>query len=333
MFKLPDLPSPQAEIHELADFAELLAWDQGYVSERQILAAMGRIDENDHNVGCDDNDDRNAEGLDEVMNEVERRAAACGNGYPFALEREGTVLRYLPDDKNTRSDVYRYLLLSTRMNMTDNRTHAKIDGTALLEELAAHALRCYLGQTRSRSIVFGTASEGRFEDKVNNLCNKLGEGGRFRNISGSQVVAQDDKLDAVAWVPFSDKLRSQLVIFAQCKTGSNWGNLVTQLQPDIFIKNWMSEGYLLDPVRAFCISEAEDRSQWFHKQSYAGLFFDRCRIVDFCAELDSNLIKRVKTWYSVAKKTIVFAKASEAKKSRPKEALVKKTGAARRKLR
>jgi hypothetical protein len=51
MFKLPGIPSPQAEIHELADFAEWLAWKQGSVSHRQILADLGRLDENEPKRG------------------------------------------------------------------------------------------------------------------------------------------------------------------------------------------------------------------------------------------------------------------------------------------
>jgi hypothetical protein len=304
MFKLPDLPSPQAECHELADFAELLAWHRGSASAREIVAYLGRLDENDDNIGCDDNDDENADELDEVMNEIERRASACGRGYPFALECAGTVLRYAPNDEDHRSHVYRYLLLSTRLNMKDNRIHAGIDGAGLLEEVAANVLRCYLHPRRARSIVFGTSAPGGFTDKVNDLCHDLGEGGSFRNLDPGPVDANDDKLDTVAWVPFSDKSRGQLIIFGQCKTGSNWGGLVTQLQPEGFIKRWMTEGYLLNPLRAFCVTEAADRSRWCGSCIYAGLFLDRCRLVDFCEELSPALFERIKAWSQAAKATV-----------------------------
>lgn len=150
MFKLPDLPSTQAECHELADFAELLAWDKGSVSAREIAAYLGRLGENDRNVGCDDNDDETADEIDEVMNEIERRASACGGGYPFVLELKGTVLRHSPNKKDHRSDLYHYLLLSTRLNMTKDRVHVEIDGADLLEEIAAETLRCYLGKERAK---------------------------------------------------------------------------------------------------------------------------------------------------------------------------------------
>ena len=306
MFKLPNLPSAQAECHELADFAELLAWDKGSVSAREIEAYLGRLDDNDHNIGCDDNDDENADEIDEVMNEIERRASACGDGYPFALELEGTVLRHAPDDENHRTHLYHYLLLSTRLNMKDNRVHAGIDGADLMEEIAAETLHCYLGPKRARSIVFGTSAKGTFEEKVNKLCRDLGEGGTFRTIDAAAVDANDDKLDTVSWVPFADKSRSMIVVFGQCKTGSTWGEMITQLQPGGFIKRWMSEPYMLDPLRAFCVAEAYNRSRWAGCSIYAGLLFDRCRIVDFCEKPEQGLFDKIKAWSTAAKATVGF---------------------------
>lgn len=308
MFKLPDLPSPQAECHELADFAELLAWDKGSTSAREITAYLGRLGENDRNIGCDDNDDENADEMDEVMVEIGRRSTACGSGYPFVLEREGTVLRHAPKKTDHRTHLYHYLLLSTRLNMTKNRVHANIDGADLLEEIAAETLRCYLGPQRARSFVFGTAAPGTadFEAKINQLCRVLGEGGAFENKDKGSVVAKDDKLDTVTWLPFADNSRNQLIVFGQCKTGTSWDGMTTQLQPTAFIKRWMNETYIHDPLRAFCVSEAVNRARWVGHALYAGLLFDRCRIVDFCEKPDSKLLSKLIKWTTAAKATIGF---------------------------
>jgi hypothetical protein len=307
MFKLPNLPSPRAEPHELADFAELLAWDKGKTSAREIVAYLGRLDDNDGNVGCDDDDDENAAELDEVMNEVDRRRDACKDGYPFVLELDGTVLRSAPTDQNHRSHIYHYLLLATRLNMKTSCVHADIDGTKLLEELSAKVLQCYLGSERARTLVFGTGIQGGFEEKISHLCKQLGEGGCFRNVDDAAAQARDDKLDTVTWVPFSDGKPGQLIVFGQCKTGSNWRDLITQLQPDAFIKRWMSNGYfLLNPLRALCVSEAADRSRWSGVSVYAGLFLDRCRLVDHCESIDPELLDRVKAWNAAAKMTVTL---------------------------
>lgn len=307
MFKLPNSPSPQAEVHELADFAELLCWDHGLASKREIVAYLGRVDDNDSNVGCDDDDDENSESLDEVMNEIERRANACGDGYPFRLDLEGTVLRYHAETTSLHSILYRYLLLGTRLNMKDSRVHAGIDGADLLEKIAAHALKNYLGGTRARTLVFGTSAPGGFRDKVTALCRELGEGTGFRALDDASVQANDDKLDAVAWVPFSDSLPGQLIIFGQCKTGTNWGSLVTQLQPDAFIKKWMKDPILVNPIRAFCISEAADRSRWRGTCTVAGILLDRCRLVDFCENLAPDLLDTISRWTDAAKGTVTYS--------------------------
>ncbi len=297
MFKLPALPSPRSQIHELADFAELLALQQGTVSVREILAYLGRVSENDPNEGIDDEDDQSADVLDDVFLEMDRRGRSCAGGYPFRLEHHGTVLRHDAADTSVRADAYRYLLLSTRLNMAQDKLQNDIDGTGLLEELAALVLRCYLGSRRAQSIVFGTAMGGGFREKVDALCAVLGEGGGFSSIDPAPVQANDDKLDAVAWIPFTDGRVGKVVIFCQCKTGTNWKEQVSQLQPDAFIHRWMSaRSFLLTPVRAFCVSESTDPARWSGFSVYAGLLFDRLRVVDFLDQSDDALHARIRRW-------------------------------------
>ncbi|HMO15986.1 MAG TPA: hypothetical protein PKD64_19735 [Pirellulaceae bacterium] len=292
-FKLPNLPSPRAGLHELADFAEIAAWENGQVSEREIIAYLGRADDNDDNDGVNDAEEGATNLLPEVMNEIERRVRACNGGYPFSLSSEGTVLRF--DRSNVRiveSSVYRYLLLTTRLNMLSNKIYSGLDGTLLLEELAAHVFKNYLG-ARSKSLVFGTAVPGAFKDKVENLCHALKEGVGFRNFDGSSTQsAVDDKLDAVAWIPFSDETPGQLIIVGQCKTGTNWRGLENQMQPKQFATKWLKEPFLVTPLRVFCLSEAIDRTRMKSTQIACGILFDRCRLVDFCNGFDCTNIEK-----------------------------------------
>ena len=308
MFKLPALPSPRADVHELADFAELLAWQNDSVSAREILAYLGRTGDNEYNEGVDDEDDTNADALDDVMNEIDRRSRSCVGGYPFTLDLRGTVLRHDPEDASERAIVYRYLLLSTRLNMTAHKVQAEIDGTGLLEEISAAVLRCYLGYHRAQSVVFGTAIGGTFRAKVDALCGAIGEGGGFEALDPGPVNANDDRLDSVAWIPFSDRRAGKLIIFCQCKTGSNWKDHTTQLQPDAFIRRWMKHRtFLVVPIRAFCVSEATCPNAWNGLVSYAGLFFDRLRLVDYLDRIKPDLLERIRTWNSAA--VVVAARA------------------------
>ncbi|MCA9044342.1 MAG: hypothetical protein KDA69_08480 [Planctomycetaceae bacterium] len=298
MFKLPGHPSRQASVCELADFMELWAMQERLVSCTEVLRYLGRIDENFHNEGCEDDDSDNALVLDDVLNELDRRSKACRGGYPFSLSVEGTRLRH-QDSWSKPSSIYRYLLLSTRLNMLTSKVHGGIDGTELMEVLSAIVLKCYLGKNAD-SLVFGTALSGSFEKRVDTLCKSLGECGGFHPIDPAQVTAKDDKLDAVAWIPFPDEQPGQLIVFAQCKTGTNWQTLSSQLQPEAFGKRWLRRQPLVPPMRAFCVAEVQDPTRWQGACLYAGILFDRCRLVAFS---DQVAIRQFNKWSRAALKS------------------------------
>lgn len=297
MFKLPDRPTVRDGVHALADFAELLAWARRSVSIREIVALLGREGEAEPNEGCDDVDDEAAETLGDVMSEIERRKAACRDRYPYTVDATGNVLRYRSTGCADYDRLYGYLLLSTRLNMNTARTHAGIDGSLLLEEISAVALRQYLGAERAKSIVFGTAAgSADFPGKVTGLCRAMGEANGFRALDPAPVHANDDKLDVVAWLPFADRFPCQIIVFGQCKTGTTWAGQLGQLRPDAFVRKWINGSLLHEPLRAFCISEAADRTRWGGYAVEAGLLFDRCRLVDCCDKLDHGLSQKLMRW-------------------------------------
>lgn len=301
-FMLPHAPSPEADLQELADFAELRAWDRGTVSAREIVAALNRIDDNDSNSGCEDDEVENTDTLTDVFNELDRRASVCGAAYPFKVQENGDALRHTPiDPDNAPQVVYRYLLLGTRLNMLRHRSHAKIDGALLFEECSAAVLKAYLGSDKAKSFVFGTAAGGKFGDKVKSLCEQLREGGAFRSIDASGSTANDGKLDAIAWIPFADKREGQVIVFSQCKTGTTWKHLVTQCRPADFAKKWFERGYAVEPVRGFCVAESLDRSTWYSLCCDAGLVFDRCRLVEFSQGVTGQLLQKMLDWTKAAK--------------------------------
>lgn len=279
---------------------ELLSWRRGSVSIREVATYLVQIDEGQLMEGVEDREDQILQKLDEVMQEIEARSDACGVGYPFGQTAAG-VLTY--DDTKTRrpqNGIYCYLLLATRLNMAEDRNQSGVDGTQLFERLAEPILCNYLGG-RSRTIVFGTsAAEHSFSERVNRLCRALGEGEGFASLSGRIPSAGDDKLDVVAWTPFSDKLPGKTIVFGQCKTGTHWRDDIGQLQPDAFCDKWIRKPFGTPPVRTFLVSEAEDRFRFPETVQEAGLFFDRCRIVDCCEGVDDELARRIANWTDAA---------------------------------
>lgn len=198
------------------------------------------------------------------------------------------------------------MLLSTRLNMNSDRMQAGIDGTTLLEEISAEGLRCYLGDGRAKSMIFGTsAGSANFAGRVTALCKDIGEGFQFRNNQNLPMDVKDDKLDVVAWIPFADAKSSKIIVFGQCKTGTAWTQQLCHLQPDAFIKKWIDTPFTYDPARAYLLSEAVDRSRWAGYAIDGGLLFDRCRLVDCCSQIDQALLERVVDWSTAA---LVIAK-------------------------
>lgn len=300
MFKLPNPPSPGAAVREVADYLEYLAWKQKSVSEEEMKGILGQLSDNEYNEGCDDSDEPIEQLTEDAFREIERRKHSCANGYPFAINISGTVLRHLPKMTSTQNVAYRYLLLATRMDMAKSRKHDEIDGTLLFEELSECALKNYLGPSRARSIRFGTSSTGSgFAARLNNLCKELGEGGGYRRQIGAEFK-KDGGLDIVCWLPFADLRPAKLSIFAQCKTGTTWSEQVTHLDPGAFAKRWLEFPFPVTPVKAFCISEALDEPAWVESQYNSGILFDRCRIVECSRDLPKNVVRKMKRWSSAA---------------------------------
>ncbi len=267
----------------------------------KVIAAVNRLEENDHGDGVAE-DDPNEHRIEEAFSELEFRAGACRirHEYPFEIHKAGSTVRLADRSLSSRSPVYRFLLLATRLNMKDNRKHAGIDGTQLFERLSAQVAQEYLGE-RAESLVFGTGSRGAgFRNKIDDLCKRIGEGDRFDGKQGTSAHTRDGKLDVVAWKPFSDRRQGKLILFGQCKTGTNYRDSLTQIQPDSFCSKWLRSQPALPPVRVFFISEALSATGWYNAARDAGLLFDRCRIMDFCDIRDPGVLADMRSWTSAA---------------------------------
>ena len=301
MFKWPRTPAANADRHALADYAELVCWRDGNTSMAALSKDLGLLAENDYFDGVPE-EDPSAEVVREAYSEIECRREACGGGYPFVISDAGYTLSMDRDTDCPRHIVYQYLLLATRLNMKDDRMHAAIDGTLLLEDLSADVAREYFG-TCAEKLVFGTAATGRtFREKLVELCNKLGEGGGPSGQVASSTHVKDGGLDVVVWKPFSDERQGKLIGFGQCKTGIVQEDELPRLQPDAFCSNWMTKRPAFLPLRMFFVAEALSFNphEWYRNASYAGLLFDRCRLVEFSHCVNGDVMAKVKAWTAEA---------------------------------
>jgi hypothetical protein len=134
----------------------------------------------------------------------------------------------------------------------------------------------------------------------------LGEGGGFQARPGVNASNKnDDKLDVVAWKNFSDKESGKLILWGQCKTGTNWGTHLTATRPSDFAAQWLRDCFAVEPVRIFLLTEAIGKDKWYEYSRMGGILFDRSRIMDYSDNLPDNIKIDVKAWAKEAKRTYV----------------------------
>ena len=102
------------------------------------------------------------------------------------------------------------------------------------------------------------------------------------------------------WKHFSDGLAGKAIAFGQCKTGTNYKDTLTQLQPDSFCRKWMQSPPAMTPMRMFFIAEALPKGRWYNFTSDAGVLFDRCRIVDFSSQVSQDISAKIEGWTAAA---------------------------------
>ncbi|MDQ1351431.1 MAG: hypothetical protein QG657_1733 [Acidobacteriota bacterium] len=281
MYKIPDVPSSKADIHEIADFTEIECIKKKTVSAREVFSSIDKYDDHYYAGGVPE-DEALEPRLADAINEIDRRCLFCGGRYPFTVGSVGHVVKLNPAVDEAVREVYAFLLFATRLDMKNHREQNGIDGALLFEELSEYIGKHYFGE-RTESFLFGTASrENNFQNKIISLTKLMGEGRSFESrIDTSPNSNKDDGLDVVVWKPFSDFYPGKLIGFGQCKTGTHWKDNLTFLRPDSFCKKWFKDQPPADPVRLFFISESILRNQWYDLSAEGGILFDRCRIMDY----------------------------------------------------
>jgi hypothetical protein len=300
MYKFSGAPSSKNDLNELADFVELECLKNTQFSKNETISTVARL-EDDNDPSLQKIIDPIESKIEDVFGEIDYRMKFCNGSYPFILKSIGSVLKVNNGSNESAMGLYKFLLLATRLNMQTERFHGNIDGTLLFEKISKHILTNYLG-SRTKAFLFGTSSHGTsFESKVNELCKELNEGHGFinrNNLSAGNI--KDDALDIVAWKPFTDNYGGKLIAFGQCKTGTTWKTQTTHLRPDSFCKSWMRDMPSVDPIRIYFVCESLLRNKWYTTSAKAGIFFDRCRIMDFCQNIPTELNEEIKIWSDVA---------------------------------
>ena len=295
MFNRPNKNDPASVV---ADFIELQCFLQRVpVSANSLRSLYSIPDDEINNEGITSSDDYSIDTLEDGIKVCNQRSVDCPVGYPFYVTANAVSL-HTPDSLN--KEIYEFLLLSTRLNMRDESRQAGHDATKLFEELCAVVAAEYFGH-HSRSMVFGTAENDTFQDKVERVINSLNLTSTFRTPLGSTGRQKDAAVDVIAWIPFTDKKDSQMISIGQCKTGTHWENMLTATQPKVFFGSYFSGEPFADVERMFFMSESYGMDRWEERSRKAGIVFDRTRIMEFLPdELDPELSGRITEWNRAA---------------------------------
>ena len=289
-FNWPDTPALSDGPHVLADYAELMCWRNQGTSKQELISDMGQLAENCYEDGVPEEEEFHPT-LDSVFEEIDRRQEYCGGGYPFSIGGSGHVL-YPKEDSQLQYICYKFMLLATRLNMNEHRYYGEVD------RVAANAVREYFG-SGSKVLVFGARQgQANFAERVSALCKELGEGGGASDMDPSILRQRDGKLDVVVWKPFADRMEGKLIAFGQCKSGSSY--LGNDLYPQSFCDKWMQLPLSVAPIRLFLVAEALERTRWATQSIDNGLQFDRCRIVEHCRDICSDVLAEVSCWMQSA---------------------------------
>ncbi|MCU0917856.1 MAG: hypothetical protein MUC88_25325 [Planctomycetes bacterium] len=254
------LPSDIADPIALADWLELLA-----LTATDTNASYGDLQRVLNSLSVE-----NLDGvLNGTMSELNRRVDAARDSYPFTFS--GTLLQTRGDWRDYTSYVFCLLL-----SYCDDKKK-RIPGVRhelMFEQLSCIAAQKYIGGDVLRFGFPRRELPRGFRDALTVICGKVKE---WTPSTEKTLGRKDGGLDLIAWRHFPDQQIGKLILFGHCASGADWGEKITELQPDDFCSQWLG-GYKSPIVKTFFIPHRLSPDVFSDRAVSAKLFFDRCRI-------------------------------------------------------
>ncbi len=292
---LTPIHDSQHHHHLYADYCELITlFSNGdYVTPTHFVSRLSNdgiqvIDDIENDTGDeigalnDQLDDRKeAWGL-EVFLILSERATIFGDNYPFEVDDTKIVL------KNTIQPIqkiYLMLLLSSSLK------HFPILSPRLtteFEQVSFVALKNYLpNHAEVKHFGKNTDYSGSAIKKIRSLAAEMGLDVVERELeSVSPRNNQEEGLDLVGWIPFSDKIPSMVSLFGQCACGKKWHSKQNETRRYEVFLNF----YRIKPIHALFVPYAIGQLNGLFHQSKeineGSLVFDRKRITDLIEDAD-----------------------------------------------
>lgn len=227
--------------------------------------------------------DLQADTVDSVLGELERRCRLYGNSTPFTIngDRIGPVVKW---EKTPE------LLMCLIFSLKGARKQKGIDnGTKLFERLSNEAVKTYLG---GEAEVIGFPNKNNLLKQITSIAQKTSEEIGHRN---PKPKDKDKGVDIIAWKSHGDNRPNQIILLLQCGAGINFSEKKT-----ISIPAWRDfVHWSADPIPGIMIPHIVSSEELIELSDDYTLIFDRVRIYKAVynrALSDTSLRKQILTW-------------------------------------
>jgi hypothetical protein len=240
----------------------------------------------------------------EVFLELNERAKAAGDAYPFSVEENIVQLRSSID----RFPAYFFCLCLSYCGWKQTKS-GSVFPARMFEDLSCMAAESFTG---GEVVRFAYPRKGKnldlskaFKAAVQDLTAKLLEGDGCRNKHPRDI--KDDGLDVIAWRHFPDMLPGKLVLVGQCAAGGNWTKKLNDLQSQATTNEWLVSPVISQMIKAIFIPHRVPQIEWESVSRRAGIVFDRCRLA-YWSHRQEHFGKMVPylTWSKARVQTVII---------------------------
>ena len=267
---MPILESPLDDYIGLADWLELST-----IESTSSVSSVAAIEQAIRAAEGPDMSEDIEQSIGGVMTEIELRSNAADVAYPIDVAGDTLTLKdnwpvYLP---------YVFCLVLSYFGFVNPQARSRtVYPERWFEHLSRNAAQSYMSGPAVR---FGWPRDPQeipasFPKAVDYICqNTIKEG-----IGYKSAPIPDDKdagIDVIACHSFPDNLPGRIILFGQCAAGRGWDQKVNDLQPKVFISEWLKDSPRSPFVKALFIPHCIERHHLEHNTRHAGIIFDRCR--------------------------------------------------------
>ncbi len=265
----PPLDSP-TDVDAAADYLELTAFFAGDGAARtsDLANAVSLASEEDFADVQDEMEGGEEETVSSAVYRITERSRALEAAYPFALDREGSVLACVFDEQCFGHSTYILSLLLSHLRavspiLAESDLHPNDEEARRMREYFQHAATAALAaevQGQAWSFGFPRPDGSSFLPKLEEIWQVLHDGW-IEAQAGAPTRPKDDQIDVFAARTQGDRLPGFLLAAAQVATGKNAWTKSLKGHLDAFKKRWFriqpATGFIPYMIVPFAIADDE----------------------------------------------------------------------------